>query len=110
MSLLCASLRWLYDQDHVSASASSAVNTVAEDDEPDWLKSYSVEHEQKRQQSEREARREELQTRIDRARKREASERRTKATWPTRQQAKKTVSFMTSNYLNYEPGISFDIS
>ncbi|CAO3660492.1 unnamed protein product [Umbelopsis vinacea] len=100
LSLLCAFLQWLYDQDHVSASASSAVNTVAEDDEPDWLKSYSVEHEQKRQQSEREARREELQTRIDRARKREASERRTKATWPTRQQAKKTKSAQAQSILN----------
>jgi uncharacterized protein YktB (UPF0637 family) len=83
---------------------------VVEDDEPDWLKSYSVEHEQKRQQSEREVHREELQTRIERARKREESERRTKATWTTRQQAKKSVSFMPSSFLNYESGIGFDIS
>jgi hypothetical protein len=50
-----------------------------------------VQHEMKTQQSERQLRRQELQERIDRARKREESERRNKSVWIARQHVKKTV-------------------
>ncbi|GAB5589642.1 ATP-dependent DNA helicase chl1 [Umbelopsis nana] len=92
LSLLCGSLKWLYNQDHVSAPTSTVVSTEGNDEEPDWLRAYSVEHDQKRQQSEREVRRQELQKRIESARRREELERRTKGTWIARQPAKKTKS------------------
>jgi hypothetical protein len=92
LSLLCGSLRWLYDQDHVLAPAATADKKEEADDEPDWLKSYTVEYEQKTQQSEHQLRRQELQARIDRARKREELERRNKSSWTARQNAKKMVS------------------
>ena len=92
MSLLCGSLRWLYDQDHVSVPTTAADIKEEAADEPDWLKEYTVQHKQKTQQSERQLRRQELQERIDRARKREESERRNKSVWMARQHVKKTVS------------------
>lgn len=95
MSLLCGSLKWLYDQDHISVPTTAAEAKEEAVDEPDWLKEYTVQHKQKTQQSERQLRRQELQERIDRARKREASERRNKSVWMGLQHLKKTVSLIT---------------
>ncbi|KAI9284946.1 helicase C-terminal domain-containing protein [Umbelopsis sp. AD052] len=100
LSLLCGSLRWLYDQEHVSTPTTAAEKKDGAADEPDWLKQYTVQHEQKTQQSERQLRRQELQARIDRARKREESEHRNKSAWIARQHVKKTKTAQEQGNLN----------
>ncbi|KAJ2961754.1 hypothetical protein NQZ79_g2978 [Umbelopsis isabellina] len=82
---------WLYDQDRVSVAVPTA-NATEDSDEPDWLKEYTIDHRQKKEQTNRDERRKELQNRIERARKREQMERNTNASWSRRQQYKKSKS------------------
>lgn len=91
LSLLCGSLKWLYDQDRVSAAVPTT-NAIEDNNEPDWLREYTIDQNQKKEQTYRDERRKELQNRIERARKREQMERNTTASWSRRQQYKKNKS------------------
>jgi hypothetical protein len=75
------------------STAVPVTNATEDNDEPDWLKEYTIDNLQKKEQIHREERKKELQKGIERARKREQMERNMNTSWSIRQQYKKNVRF-----------------